>query len=539
MTRPRSSPAGDTVHDMSQMHAKQPVLAATALLALTLVAPAALCAEPQRIEQPSAGIGLLDAVRATLSTQPDIQLLERQVDVAEGNRQVALGQFDTAFELSLDRVRDAQPLSPAEESIAGISDAVANITSYGISAQKQLRSGLIIGPQVSFSRQDLSLGSVPSNRGTVTFGILQPLGRGRGADVVAAPETAAGLEVDATRLDLQHVASAAVLRTALAYWDYVAAWRQREIVGASEARFETLVAETQTLIDADAQPAADLKQVQASLAEKVSQRLLVEQGLFGVRHALGLAIGIPYEEITALPPPTDPMPDIPDEAVTLNGERTLVDLALDRRADLQASRQRNDLTDVLVLEARDALKPRVDLQARFGYAGLDEGGGFGRFFTPLIGSGVNAAVGLVYEWPPSNNVALGTAATTEASHRQGLIRTDDLRRSVGSAVAVAYNDVWISRERVGRVRQAGALYESALDDERQKLQLGLSTIIDVILTEERWTASLLDAVSAERDYAQALLRLRFETGSLLDRDGQGYVVDADALTTIPPIGRRP
>jgi outer membrane protein len=100
-------------------------------------------------------------------------------------------------------------------------------------------------------------------------------------------------------------------------------------------------------------------------------------------------------------------------------------------------------------------------------------------------------------------------------------------------VVVAQNDLVRSAERAGLLREAAQLYGTAVEDERQKLQLGLSTIIDLVLIEDRLTRSLLEDISATLSYAAALARLRFETGTIVSGDAAGFRVTADALTTVP------
>ena len=122
---------------------------------------------------------------------------------------------------------------------------------------------------------------------------------------------------------------------------------------------------------------------------------------------------------------------------------------------------------------------------------------------------------------------------TESAVRQAQIRTQDLTRTIRSAVAVAYNDLRQSVEQVRNSREASSYYESAVEDERQKQQLGRSTVIDLLNTEDRLTRTRLDLLSAQQGYANALVSLRFQTGTLVQGDGLD-AVDLQHLTTVPP-----
>jgi outer membrane protein len=258
----------------------------------------------------------------------------------------------------------------------------------------------------------------------------------------------------------------------------------------------------------------------------------VEASLFAARHALGVAMGLPADRILSLPLPSDPFPAVAD---ALPPVPALLAAAVAARADLEAIRQRERSAQTLIVSARDALRPRLDLNLNFGVTGMAEGIGvpplvtaFGRNFT-----GPTASASFSYSRPMENNSAKGLLARSDAVVRQTRLQIDDLTRNIQSNVAVAQNDLARSAERVRLFREAGGLYLAAVDDERQKMQLGLATIIDLVLVEDRLTRSRLDEISALRTYAQALARLRYETGTLVAGDGTTFAPTPDALVTIP------
>ena len=98
---------------------------------------------------------------------------------------------------------------------------------------------------------------------------------------------------------------------------------------------------------------------------------------------------------------------------------------------------------------------------------------------------------------------------------------------------MAWNDVRATTERVEQAHRASEMYRSAVEDERAKVQLGLATVLDLIATEDRLIQSLLDEVSADAAYANAVARLRFETGTMVGADG---TITREQLTTLPPAG---
>ena len=94
------------------------------------------------------------------------------------------------------------------------------------------------------------------------------------------------------------------------------------------------------------------------------------------------------------------------------------------------------------------------------------------------------------------------------------IARDDLARNVRTQVLSALDALRYSAATVEAARKAEAYYELALQDERDKLRAGLSTVIDVVLTEERLTQAQLSRVQSELNYAVALAQLSRDSGGL-------------------------
>src|SRR6185369_10298500 len=115
-----------------------------------------------------------------------------------------------------------------------------------------------------------------------------------------------------------------------------------DVLRASERSSGELLANTRKLIAADQVPAADLVQLEASLAAAESARIGGERDLFAQRSALGREIGLDAAEIAALPLPADPFPGVRPEEVppAAAAARPYIDLGLRHRADLEAARQR-------------------------------------------------------------------------------------------------------------------------------------------------------------------------------------------------------
>jgi outer membrane protein len=499
----------------------------------------ALAATGWAQQEPGAGLGLVDAVRLTLARQPQIRLQEAQLRFAAGALEAARGVFDLRLASTLSAQREQVPL-PSAERAPGRTELSTDSVSWDVAASKLFSSGLTVVPSVSLVGQDSDAPNSVDNHARLSFSILQPLWRGRGASVVTAATTAAAFERDAAALDLRHVVARSVLDTVNAYWTYRERARRVEIARESEERFVRLEGDAQKLLAAREVAAVDIKQVSAIVALRRLTRLAAEHNLFEARQQLGLAAGLEARELLALGPPTDDFPAGDSAHAVPAALGPLIETALAQRADLTAARLRRRAAEVQVTVARDATRPQLDLAGSLGWAGRGERNGLGGWFEPLGHdlAGPSASGGLVFSWAPARRTALGQLAQNRALEEQAGTSAGDLERTIPAEVALALDSLARSAQRSEVAREACALYVFTVTAERQRLRLGISNVLDLINTEDRLTEAQSEQVSAQRDYAQAIARLRYETGTLLAGSGKEQEVDLGVLTTPPDAAGR-
>ncbi|HET6229541.1 MAG TPA: TolC family protein, partial [Longimicrobiaceae bacterium] len=490
-----------------------------------------LCAGPLRAQAPRAdSLSLLDAVRIALGSSPNVELARRDVSASEGGVLVASSAFHPQLATSLGSTRAMD--------VAGDSAAAANIltrtTVYSAKVQQRTRWGVAVTPEISAERLDGSkYGAGAANSATAGVNFLVPLMRGRGR-IAGADERAAQSSYRASVHGLQHTTAQVALDAVEAYWNYVAATRQLAVLTESEQRARRLVEETRILVNAEERPPADLNQLQANLAYKSATRIEGEQSLVEAQHRLGIALGLPLDRIVALPPPATDFPSARGTEMRIDPV-PLVVAALANRGDLAAAAEQRTAAQQQLAGARDALHSRFDLSVDVGYTGAQRGDAVGRLFTPFYGNlaGWTAAVQVGYAPGALDGAARGVAQQTRAAYEQREVNAAELRRQVSSAVVVATQALAHSRAELEMSDQAAGLYRTALESEKQKFGLGMSTLFDVLQAEDGLTNALVQQINARFRYAQAVAQLRFETGTLVDFAGAEPTAGLAALTTVP------
>jgi outer membrane protein TolC len=86
---------------------------------------------------------------------------------------------------------------------------------------------------------------------------------------------------------------------------------------------------------------------------------------------------------------------------------------------------------------------------------------------------------------------------------------------------------------VAEAERAAALYRTTVENEQKKNRLGAATLFDVTYAEDNLTSAMLGVVGGRLSYAQALARLRYETGTLTHDAEGGPTVDPARLVTRP------
>lgn len=483
------------------------------------------------------GIPLLTCVVSTLEQEPNILIQREETVFTEGVYQFQGGQFDWVLTPSLNYTQQNRPQTEAEKESTGTTKLTARTTDASIAVQKLLRNGVFLGPQATITQDNTDGDLLPaSNRAKLDFVITVPLLRDLGREATGAQEMAAEKNYEASVAQLRFIASQSALNTIIAYWNYVAAEENVKILKASEERSRILVENTQKLVDKEEQPKANLDQVKANLADKTAQRVNAEQTLTQAQHELGLAMGIPFKEIDPLPLPSDFFPKISDRPYPeMTQKDSLIKAALQQRGDLDSLKLQEKGSKILLTSAKNGLLHKLDLNLSGGYSGLEEGTGASSFVDSLEEnvSGFDAKAGFTYEWPFANDAARGIYLQSKATFEQNKIRTYDLARTISSRVSVAISALKRNSIELANSIKAYQYYATSVKNEKEKLYLGMSTIIDVINFEDKLLSTKLNHISAHQRYAIALAQLRFETGTLINDEEDKHSIDMASITTVP------
>ena len=321
----------------------------------------------------------------------------------------------------------------------------------------------------------------------------------------------------------------AVHDAVLAYWRYVAAQERLRTYVESAERAQRLVRETEVLIRADERPASDLDLVAGNRAQKQTVVTAARQTLLDAKYVLGIAMGLGAGAVRTL---GAPLTAFPATAFDCSGFETetraaAVRSALRERRDLAALRARRDGARLAWEGALRDVRSRWDVVTRFGHTRVGGRAGSEAGISFAAGAaGLNGLVQVQYEPVATNRAARGRAMVGAASHRASVAAVDDLARRIEASVLVAIEALDNAVQEALAAEEAVRLSGRTVLTEQEKFRLGLATLFDAILAEDSLTNARLQRTTARLRFAAALLRLRFETGTLLDLAAGAVSVDA-------------
>jgi outer membrane protein TolC len=411
-------------------------------------------------------------------------------------------------------------------------------TGYSLGVSQRQAFGLVINPVLSVIRIEDSNKTSPSS-GNVAINFTLPLLKGWGSAVNTAQEESAKLAHEAATYNYSHTLTASITKTVTSYWDYLGAKKSLDVAKIAETRAETLLDDARKLAQGDEIPASDVIKYEVKLAGQISVRIAAEQRLKAARGALLNAMNITdgLEESSTSSNDDFPEPDQANLGLLTDTENlsNLIDGAKDRRFDVMAAEYNLQSAETLATAAHIDNKSRLDLTVSVGYNGLINGKSATQSYLAFNNpaSGANAGATLNYAIPVTNSANRGQVLQTSAAAQQAQIELEALNNIVTTDARVQLNNLRTALAQLEQARKQLEMQTRVYENERRKYHAGLSTVIDLFTNESQLTNYQTNMVDAQRNFAQALILFRFNTGTLLTHGQDGQSIDKAQLTTLP------
>ncbi len=487
---------------------------------------------------------LLNLASLTLDKSPVVKQNILLINQAEANYRTQRSIFDYELSSGLSLTRNKLTLFDADPRSAILSDKLeTNSTGLSLGLQKRFRTGLIanitteyssISDNFPFNRFNEQVGANISDQVTATtLSLTQPLLRGNRKSIVTAFEKSAQLSIESTKDNTILNNAFEIAQMGAAYWQYVGAFKSLRIFEANESRVRNVLEMTQELVKADKRPEGDLLQIQADVADQERQTTIARQNFYNAKLNLGRVVGISEAESKNIGDPLDYFPATNDNYVDAEG---MIALARKNRTDISAVAFTQEGLELQRKAAKNSKLPQLDLTGFFTYQGEASNGGIEQVYGALGNRpGRNQVAGLRLNFfiPVNNNRAKADFALSEIAIQDQQITYDNLVRNVDLNVSIALNNLENTIKIVKKAKEALDFSKQVFENEEIRFRSGLTTLLNLILFQDRLTFAYLEYLNAEQQYAIALLNLRFETGTLLSRNDNATTLEKEIFYTIP------
>ncbi len=193
--------------------------------------------------------------------------------------------------------------------------------------------------------------------------------------------------------------------------------------------------------------------------------------------------------------------------------------------------------DITIDAAKNALLPTFDVFGTYAPTGLSgneivkgvtvQNGIVQSLGDTLQNKYPNYSFGVTLQIPIRNRQAQADMTTALLQQRQLQEELQEERNQVAQDVRTADIAVQQARAQIAAAQKASFLAKETLDDERKKFELGESTTLNVVLTEEQYITAEGNEAKARDTYAKALVQFEQATGTTLQKFG---IQLADAKT---------
>ena len=474
-------------------------------------------------------LDLTSAYQLALNRNLNLQVGRYSIATANSNLFANTGIFDPNFTAG---VTGNFTRSPSATVLEGALVTESRNTRMGVGVNQLLPTGTYLELSTGGLRRGTNSAFFflnPSYNADLAFTLRQPLLDGFGTLYNRAGIVIAEIGRERTATGFESTVVATLRDVENAYWDLVATRRAIEVSEQSLALAQQLLGETQERVKVGTSAPIDTVQSEATVATRVQDLIYARNLAANAEDSLKAVLGFddPREWMVTITTTEEygyaPMePDL----------REAIDTAHTSRPEIREKRLEINQLDYSAKVAKHVTLPSLDLEASYGFGGLDgdasiedpdtgevikTDGNFGGAYDQLTNwQFPHWSVGLNLTVPIGNNQAKGRLAQRRYEAQQGDVQLGALKQEITRQVRFAVRALYDGAAAVDAATASMVLAERNVEAEQTKFDNGLSTNFQLSQIQEDLANAQLALIRAHLDYRKSMVGYREVTGTLLD-----------------------
>ncbi|HAW51776.1 MAG TPA: hypothetical protein DCX54_05515 [Flavobacteriales bacterium] len=248
-------------------------------------------------------------------------------------------------------------------------------------------------------------------------------------------------------------------------------------------------------------------------------------------------MGITLEEVIAMGPAPGSFPMLGSLInIDENYANSWYSASLEYRHDYQATVNEKEASVIGLDYSKKGMLPRLNLSLGAGYNGIYKSEALDQYYRPFFTNmaGMNYNVGLTFDISPRYDYEKGQRVRAMALNDAAEANLENLQLQIKKEIQKDCDQLKYFLGAAESVNQAVEFSNKALENEKKKLELGVSTAFNVALMQNSYLNALERQNGLLEQLNQAILQFKHHTGTLVEATGNStFTVNSNQLFTLP------
>ena len=348
----------------------------------------------------------------------------------------------------------------------------------------------------------------PTYFSNLVFSLNQPLLRNFGIDLNKSRIiiSSNNREISQARL----MDRTAVMITALQeiYWNLYLSQQVLETKKDSLQLARDLKERNSALVEVGKLPSVEILRAETGIASREEDVIVAESATRNFEDVLKETLNLPFTEHVIILKDKPVLKEFHQQEMT-----DYLATAFTNRPEYKEAKMHCENVQIANKVARNAMLPLFDVQASYGMN--DTRGSYESSVKGIrSGSDYSWLVGFKMEIPLGNRWAKNNYQQSRLELEKAETSLNSLERKIELEIKEAVRGIQTNQKRIGATRKARLMSEKNLEAEDERMELGMSTSIDVLRAQELLELAHVNETQAIVDYIKALNNLEKVLGTL-------------------------